>query len=72
MREATSPLDQRATEVTRQAGASVQGHTAANDLDKRLHNANGFPKDSWPAPQIDLSDGRVHPDGTLDWHVKTS
>ena len=47
-------------------------YTSANDLDKRLHNANGFPQDSWPAPKVDLSDGRVHPDGTLDWHVKTS
>lgn len=42
------------------------------DLAQRLDNDDPFPGGSWPMTTADLSDARVHRDGSLDWHVKTS
>ncbi len=44
--------------------------TQMRDLDQRCHNSDGLPGGSWPKLVSDISNGRVHDGGTLDWNIK--
>lgn len=45
-------------------------YTQMRDLDQRFHNSDGLPGSNWPRLVTDVSNGRVHDGGTLDWNVK--
>jgi hypothetical protein len=46
--------------------------TQMKDLEQRFNNNDPFPADHWPRTTADLSNGRVRPDKTLDWNVRTN